>query len=230
MKDKGRKKEKMTTIIDLIIFEDDHLLAIAKPFGMLTQSDRTGDLAILDLAQDYVAEKGRAGDDYLGLVHRLDRPVGGVILLARTLQATKCLSEMFKERKVKKMYLARVEGEMEPPSGELNHALLKSGKKVRVVKKGMTGAKEARLFYRTLDLVDGKNESLVEVELVTGRRHQIRAQLSEMGNPIIGDIKYGSTKRFINGGIALFSRSLTFLHPATGVEVTISAEPPEELF
>ncbi len=218
----------MTTTLDSIIFEDDHLLAVVKPFGMLTQSDRTGELSLFDLAQDHVQKNVSAGNDYLGLVHRLDRPVGGVVLFARTLKATKFLSEMFRERSVKKIYLARVEGKMEPPFGELNHALLKSAKKVRVAKKGMAGAKDARLFYRVLNWVDGKNESLVEVELITGRRHQIRVQLSEMGNPIVGDIKYGSTKRFIAGGIALFSRSLTFLHPATGVEVTILAEPPEE--
>jgi len=218
----------MTTILDSIIFEDDHLFAVEKPFGMLTQSDRTGELSMFDLAQDYIVENGGTGDDYLGLVHRLDRPVGGVVLFARTLKATKHLSEMFRERKVKKMYLARVEGKMEPPTGELNHALMKSAKMVRVVQKGMTGSKDARLFYRTINFEAGKNESLVEVKLITGRRHQIRVQLSEMGNPIVGDIKYGSTKRFISGGIALFSRSLTFLHPITAVEVTIAAEPPEE--
>ncbi len=150
----------MTTIIDSVIFEDDHLLAVIKPFGILTQSDRTGELSIFDLAKNYIAEKRkRAGDDYLGLVHRLDRPVGGAILFARTLKATKYLSEMFRERRVKKIYLARVEGEVKPPSGELYHALLKSGKKVKVVQEGMTGAKDARLFYRVLNLVDGKNES-----------------------------------------------------------------------
>jgi 23S rRNA pseudouridine1911/1915/1917 synthase len=96
----------MATILDSIIFEDDYLLAVVKPFGMLTQSDRTGELSIFDLAQNYVTEKRkRAGDDYLGLVHRLDRPVGGVILFARTLKTTKSLSEMFRERKVKKCIL-----------------------------------------------------------------------------------------------------------------------------
>lgn len=233
MKDKENKKiDKLGDVKDIsdsILFEDNHLLAVDKPFGMPTQEDRTGDLSIFEAARDYIKEMYKGLDDpYLRLVHRLDRPVGGVILFARTPAMAKQLSEMFRERSVRKTYLARIDGKIEPHSGELVHTLLKSGTKMVVVPKGTPKARDARLLYRTLEDISGEVESLVEIDLITGRRHQIRAQFSAVGSPIRGDIKYGSKEKFSAGAIALFSKSLTFFHPASGEEITISVDPPDQ--
>ncbi|MBN1574123.1 MAG: RluA family pseudouridine synthase [Deltaproteobacteria bacterium] len=224
----------MKNFIESILYDDKHLLAVIKPFGVLTQGDLRGGLSVFDAARDYIGEKHRTldgpNDCYLSLLHRLDRPVGGVILFAKTPAAAKRLSEAFREREVKKTYLARIEGAVDPPSGELSHSLLKSGAKVSVVPEGAPGSKKALLFYRTLRNTGGDGESLIEIDLITGRRHQIRAQLSAVGHPVRGDIKYNSKNKFIPGGIALFSKSLTFAHPVTGEEMTITADPPEEFF
>jgi 23S rRNA pseudouridine1911/1915/1917 synthase len=237
MKNKENKNEcdsnKMKDIPGSIqyLFEDRHLVAVVKPFGMLTQSGRRGGASIFDRVREYIGGKYGSPDDiYLGLLHRLDRPVGGVILFAKTPDAARRLSAAFREREVKKTYIARIEGALEPPSGKLCHHLLKSGTKAAVAPEGTPGAKEAVLIYRTFKSDHDAGESLVEVDLITGRRHQVRAQLSAAGHPVLGDVKYGSKNRFIPGAIALFSMSLVFAHPVTGEEITISAEPPEEFF
>ncbi len=217
----------------LVLFEDNHVLAMVKPAGMLTQGDRTGDVSLLDLAKKYLKEKyKKPGDVYLGLVHRLDRPVGGVIVFARTSKAAGRLSGQFRSRETKKVYWALVEGKPDPPEGELVHFLVKSGTMMKTAQKETAGAQEARLIYQTRETRG--DESLVEVELITGRKHQIRAQLAAVGCPIVGDIKYGAKERQHTGrdpgeivpGIRLFARSLTFHHPVTGEEITIEAEPP----
>lgn len=233
MKDKENKKRSgsgdVNEISGLILYEDDHLLAVDKPFGMPTQKDRTGDISLHEAAGDYIRERDGIKDPFLRLVHRLDRPVGGVILFARTPTAARRLSETFRERGAKKIYLARIEGVVEPPTGVLIHSLLKSGSKATVVPEGTPRSKRALLNYRTLGCDEKADESLVEIDLITGRKHQIRAQLSHAGCPVCGDIKYGSKRKFVPGAIALFSVSLTFPHPATGEEMTVLADPPEEL-
>ena len=134
---------------NLVLFEDNHLLAMVKPTGMLTQADRTGDICLMDLAKRYLAEKyAKPGDVYLGLVHRLDRPVGGVIVFARTSKAASRLSEQFRERETKKTYRALVEGMPKLPFGELTHFLAKSGTMMKVVYPETPGAQEARLLYQ----------------------------------------------------------------------------------
>jgi 23S rRNA pseudouridine1911/1915/1917 synthase len=159
--------------------------------------------------------------------------VGGVIVFARTSKAAARLSAQFRGRETKKVYWALVEGRPEPAEGELVDWLVKSGTMMKTAPPAAAGAQEARLFFRTLEARG--DESLVEVELITGRKHQIRAQLAAVGCPIVGDIKYGAKGRDGAGrnpgdivpGIRLFARSLTFHHPVTGNEITIEAEPPE---
>jgi 23S rRNA pseudouridine1911/1915/1917 synthase len=218
----------------LVLFEDNHLLVMIKPAGMLTQADRTGDVCLLDLGRRYLKEKyGKPGEVYLGLVHRLDRPVGGVIVFARTGKSAARLSAQFRGRETKKAYRAVVEGRPRPADGELTHFLAKSGTMMKVVPSATAGAQEARLIYRTVKT--GPDASLVEVELITGRRHQIRAQLSAIGHPIVGDIKYGARPRGegrrragdIVPGIRLWARSVTLAHPVSGAEMTFAADPPE---
>ncbi len=196
---------------------------------MLTQGDRTGDISLLDLVRAYIKEKyQKPGEVYLGLVHRLDRPVGGVVVFSRTSKGARRMSEKFREREVKKIYWAAVEGVVSPPKGELLHHLLKSGTKMKISTDEIPKSQEARLTYETIDSHDDR--SLLSVNLITGRKHQIRAQMGAIGHPIVGDIKYGSKIEFMRGAIALFSRSLTFTHPVSGKEITISAEPPEGFF
>jgi 23S rRNA pseudouridine1911/1915/1917 synthase len=223
------RRGKTADIRDLVLYEDNHLIAIQKPFGMLTQGDRTGDISLLDLARGYIKEKyQKPGEVYLGLVHRLDRPAGGVVVFSRTSKSAKRMSEKFREREVKKIYRAVVEGIVSPPTGELTHYLLKSGAKMKISTEDTPDGQEARLIYEVVDSRDDK--SLLEINLITGRKHQIRAQMGAIGHPITGDIKYGSKTEFMRGAIALFSRSLTFTHPVSGVEMTISADPPEGFF
>jgi 23S rRNA pseudouridine1911/1915/1917 synthase len=219
----------------LVLYQDNHLLAMQKPAGILTQADRTGDICLMDLARRYLRENyHKPGEVFLGLVHRLDRPVGGVIVFARTSKAARRLSEQFRARKTKKVYRAVVEGRPDPPQGELTHWLMKSGMMMKVVRPRTPSSLEARLIYRTLETRG--DTSLVEVELITGRRHQIRAQLATLGCPIVGDIKYGA--KAIRGetrsagdvvtGIRLFASCLTFLHPTTGAQITLEAPTPRD--
>ncbi len=220
-------------IRQLVLYEDNHLLAMEKPAGILTQSDRTGDICLMDLARRYLARKySKTGEVFLGLVHRLDRPVGGVIVFARTSKAARRLSEQFRARETKKIYRAVVEGKPNPPEGELTHWLLKSGMMMKVVAPKTPSSQEARLIYRTRET--GRDTSLVEVELITGRRHQIRAQLAAIGCPIVGDIKYGARAgrdeprraEDVVSGIRLFASCLTFRHPTTGARITVEAPMP----
>ncbi len=227
----------VAAIEKLVLYQDNHLLAMIKPTGMLTQADRTGDICLMDLARRYLKERyEKPGEVYLGLVHRLDRPVGGVIVFARTSKAAGRLSAQFRERDTKKFYRAVVEGRPAPPEGELTHFLVKSGTMMKVAGPDTAGAQEARLFYRTLE--KSAEVSLMEVELITGRKHQIRAQLSAMGWPIVGDIKYGAAQMRgvkrgagdVVRGIRLWAYSVTVAHPVSGKQMTFTAEAPEGFF
>lgn len=209
-----------------VLYEDNHCLAVVKPARVLVAGDRTGDESLLELAKAYLKTKYRKpGAVYLGLVHRLDRPVSGVVLLARTSKAASRLSEQFRRGTVNKVYQALVEGRLEPAEGELSDWLLKDQTTniVRTAAPHAAGAKLSRLRYRTLEI--GRNLTLVEVQPLTGRSHQIRVQLATAGHPICGDGKYGS--RHSGGGeIALHAAALTFEHPTSHEPTTIAAAVP----
>lgn len=210
-----------------ILFEDNHCLAVNKPPRLLTMGDATGERTLLDLAKDYVKRKyDKPGAVFLGVVHRLDRPVSGVVLFARTSKAAARLSEQFRNRTVEKVYRAIVEGVPPERDAVLQDWLWKEpGRNVtQVVREGTPGAQQAALAVKRLRTTAGR--SLVEIRPVTGRSHQIRVQLAHRGWPILGDAKYGSPIR-LDGTIALHAASLTVRHPTKGEPVTVTAEEPE---
>lgn len=209
-----------------VLYEDNHCLAVAKPAGLLTAGDRTGDVSLLDIAKSYISEKyQKPGAVFLGLVHRLDRPVSGVVLFARTSKAASRLFEQFHQRTVRKVYQAIVEGQITPAEGELVDWLWKDEdlNQVSRVEPNSEGSREAILQYRTLRSVAGR--SLLEIEPKTGRSHQIRVQLAGAGHPILGDNKYGGQGR-LKGRIALHAASLSFAHPTRKEPITVSAPIP----
>jgi len=213
-----------------VLHEDNHLLAVLKPAGLLVQGDRSGDTSLLDSARSYLKEKyGKPGNVYLGLVHRLDRNVSGVVLLARTSKAAGRLSGQFRDGTVAKTYLAVVAGCPDPAEGEIRSWLSAKGDSRGVTRAGpcsFPGAKESLLRYRVLESVGGW--SLVEVKPVTGRRHQIRAQFALAGHPLLGDVKYGSKRRLADHRLALHAVSLTVSHPVGGKGLTLTAPLPED--
>jgi RluA family pseudouridine synthase len=211
------------TAFDLLHL-DNHLLVVVKPAGMLAQADRTGDADLLSLGKAFLkARFDRPGDVFLGLVHRLDRPVSGVTVLARTSKAAARLTQAFKERRVEKRYLAVVEGRL-VGEGERTDCLLKEKGHVRVVEEGTPGAKRAVLRWRALG-GEGAH-TLVEVELLTGRPHQVRVQLAALGTPILGDLRYGAREELDGRNLALHAYHLGFEHPVRRVPLAFTAAPP----
>lgn len=210
------------------VYEDNHLLVVVKPQGKLTQSDETGDLSLQDECKQYIKEKyQKPGEVYLGLVHRLDRPVGGLVAFARTSKAASRLSEQLRTHHMEREYLAVVEGEDLPARGDLCDWLLQGEDGlVRTVPAGTPGAKEARLRYRRLGAQDGT--ALVHLRLETGRKHQIRVQLSHLGYPIRYDMRYGHGER--GRDIALFGAVLRLTHPTLKKEMTFTACPENPAF
>ena len=210
------------------VYEDNHLLVVVKPQGKLTQSDETGDLSLQDECKQYIKEKyQKPGEVYLGLVHRLDRPVGGLVAFARTSKAASRLSEQLRVHHMEREYLAVVEGEDLPARGDLRDWLLQGEDGlVRTVPAGTPGAKEARLRYERLGAQDGT--ALVHLRLETGRKHQIRVQLSHLGYPIRYDMRYGHGER--GRDIALFGAVLRLTHPTIKKEMTFTACPENPAF
>ena len=210
------------------VYEDNHLLVAVKPQGQLTQSDETGDLSLQDECKQYIKEKyQKPGEVYLGLVHRLDRPVGGLVAFARTSKAASRLSEQLRTHHMEREYLAVVEGEDLPARGDLRDWLLQGEDGlVRVVPEGTPGAKEARLHYERLGAREGT--ALVHLRLETGRKHQIRVQLSHLGYPICFDMRYGHGER--GRDIALFGAVLRLTHPTLKKEMTFTACPENPAF
>lgn len=211
-----------------IYHEDNHILLVEKPAGLLSQGDLSGDLDILTLAKYHIKSRDKKpGNVYIGLVHRLDRPVSGVMVLAKTSKAAGRLSLQFRERQVTKIYWAVVEGVLDAESGELRHRLKKNRemRKTMVVGPHDTG-KDAVLRYRVLGAENSK--SLVEIQLVTGLSHQIRAQFSAVGHPVVGDRKYNGKTPFKKGKIALHAHSLTIGHPVNKKPITATSETPED--
>lgn len=210
------------------VYEDNHLLVAVKPQGQLTQSDQTGDLSLQDECKQYIKEKyQKPGEVYLGLVHRLDRPVGGLVAFARTSKAASRLSEQLRVHHMEREYLAVVEGEDLPARGDLRDWLLQGEDGlVRVVPEETPGAKEARLHYERLGAREGT--ALVHLRLETGRKHQIRVQLSHLGYPIRYDMRYGHGER--GRDIALFGAVLRLTHPTLKKEMTFTACPENPAF
>jgi 23S rRNA pseudouridine1911/1915/1917 synthase len=208
-----------------ILYEDNHLLGVLKPGGLLTQGDRTGDVTALALAKTYLKKKYRKpGNVFVGLVHRIDRPVSGVLLFARTSKAASRLAREFHARRAEKTYLAVVVGRVEGPGGELVSWIERDHKRSRAVAQPSARAKRAVLDYRVLGRRGGY--TLVELLPGTGRHHQIRVQLAGISHPIVGDIKYGADEPLPDKTIALHAARLRVKHPTRNEYVTVEAPPP----
>ena len=211
-----------------ILYEDNHLIAVYKKPSDLSQSDKTGDAALDSETKKYLAVKyNKPGDVFLGVVHRLDRPVGGVMLFARTSKALERMNEVFRTREVKKIYLAVVKERPPEEEGVLTHFLKKNEKqnKTYVYDNEVKGSKKASLSYKLAGRSD--RYFLLEIELHTGRHHQIRAQLAKIGCPVKGDLKYGYQRSNEDGSICLFARKLEFIHPVKKEKVSITAHFPQ---
>ena len=204
-----------------VLLLDNDLLVVCKPAGMLVQGDRTGDTTLLDQAREYLKHKFNSPNEvYLGLVHRLDRPTSGVIVFARTSKAAAHLSAQFQSRTARKTYWALVEGQI-PAEGRWVDWIVRMGITSRVAKEAE--GQEAALYFRRLGY--RKNISWVEIELHTGRHHQIRVQFAYRGYPVLGDLRYGAEIKFGQKALALHARTLTITHPTQGTEMTFTAEP-----
>ncbi len=209
-----------------ILFEDNHLLALNKPAGLATMGASRGKPTLLGLARQYIKQKyHKPGNVYLGIVSRLDAPASGVVLMARTSKAARRLTRQFRRRRVQKTYWAVVEGRVQRPSATLVDWLARDEPQQRVAVAGpdAADAKPARLSYRRLFVAAA--ESLLEVDLQTGRKHQIRVQLARHGHPVLGDRKYGA-RQVLLGGIALHACRLVVEHPTTGRSIEITAPLP----
>ncbi|WP_370900286.1 RluA family pseudouridine synthase [Chryseobacterium gossypii] len=211
-----------------IVFEDNHLIVINKKVGQLVQGDKTGDESLLESIKKFIKTRdAKPGNVFLGLVHRIDRPTSGLVIYAKTSKALSRLTQMVKNREIKKTYWAIVAKELIPQSQRLVHFLKKNEKnnKAVVFPKATDGAKEAMLTYNIIRNLD--HYMLLEIDLETGRHHQIRAQLSKIGVPIKGDLKYGSPRSNPDGGINLHARKLEFIHPVTKEKIEITAPVPQ---
>lgn len=213
-----------------VLFEDNHLLIINKRSGDISQGDKTGDVPLSDVVKEYIKHKyNKPGDVFLGVVHRLDRPTSGVIIFAKTSKALERLNKMLRDKKIKKTYWAVVKGAPKKKEDTLANYLKKNSKnnKSTVYQKEISGSKHAVLHYKTLKKLD--NYSLLEVDLETGRHHQIRAQLSAIGFPIKGDLKYGFNRSNKDASIHLHARKIAFVHPVSKEEISVIAPTPNEV-
>ena len=210
-----------------ILYEDNHLLVVEKPVNIPTQADASGDPDLLSLLkEDLKIRYQKPGNVYLGLVHRLDRPVGGVMVFGKTSKGAARLAQQIREGGFQRRYLGVVEGYPRHLSGSLRHYLLKDKRRnlVRVVRPHEEGAQEAILDYEVLAM--SNSQSLVRIHLRTGRSHQIRVQLAEMGHPLWGDRRYGQNQRQ-QGTIALWAEGISFRHPTTRELLDFSRRPPQ---
>ena len=211
-----------------VLYEDNHIIAVSKTCHEIVQGDKTGDIPLSETVKAYIKEKyQKPGEVFLGVTHRLDRPTTGVVLFARTSKALSRLNEMFKSHeKIKKTYWAIVQSPPPTPQRRLENYLWRNEKQNKsfVVKSGTKDAKRAVLSYETIAQSD--RYTLLEINLETGRHHQIRCQLAAIGCPIKGDLKYGAKRSNPDGGISLHARKIEFIHPVSKMPIEITAPVP----
>ena len=212
-----------------VLYEDNHIIVINKAAGEIVQGDKTGDVSLCDTMKQYIKEKyAKPGNVFIGLPHRLDRPVSGIVVFAKTSKALERLNRMFSEGAVKKIYWALTKGIPTPAEADIDSWILRNEKmnKSFSYPKEVKGAKHALLHYRLV--AASQNYNLIEVELKTGRHHQIRCQLSSIGCPIKGDLKYGAQRSNPDGSISLHARYIEFVHPVSKEQIAITAPLPDD--
>ena len=213
-----------------ILYEDNHIIAVNKTCNEIVQGDKTGDTPLSETVKAYIKDKyNKPGEVFLGVTHRLDRPTSGVVLFARTSKALTRLNAMFQTHdQIKKTYWAIVQGAPKQPEARLENWLVRNEaqNKSYIAKPNAKGAKQAVLQYKTL--VRGDNYTLLEINLETGRHHQIRCQLAAIGCPIKGDLKYGAKRSNPDGGICLHARQIEFIHPVSKENICITAPIPDD--
>ena len=212
-----------------VVYEDNHIIVVNKTASEIVQADKTGDTPLSETVKQYLKEKyQKPGNVFLGVTHRLDRPVSGLVVFAKTSKALTRLNEMFRTSEVKKTYWAVVKNAPKEPEGELVHFLVRNEKqnKSYAYDKEVPKSKKAILDYRLI----GRSENyyLLEVDLKTGRHHQIRCQLAKIGSPIKGDLKYGAERSNPDGGISLHARHIEFVHPVSKELVSVTAPVPSD--
>lgn len=215
-----------------VVYEDNHIIVVNKAPGEIVQGDKTGDEPLVESLKRWIKEKySKPGNVFLGVVHRLDRPVGGLVVFARTSKALARMNEMFRNGEVSKTYWALTRNCPEPAEGRLEHYITSTERnnKSYASLTPRAGAKKAALTYRLLSQSDRYN--LLEINLETGRKHQIRVQLAAIGCPIRGDLKYGDKRSNPDGSISLMARRIRFTHPVSGKEIDLTAPlPPDNLW
>ena len=210
-----------------VIYEDNHIIVVNKTASEIVQADKTGDTPLSETVKQYLKEKyQKPGNVFIGVTHRLDRPVSGLVIFAKTSKALPRLNEMFKNSEVKKTYWAIVKNAPKENEGELIHYLVRNEKqnKSYAYDKEVPNSKKAILHYRLI--AHSQNYFLLEVDLKTGRHHQIRCQLAKMGCPIKGDLKYGSPRSNPDGSISLHARRVSFIHPVSKEQIDLEAPVP----
>ena len=213
-----------------IVFEDNHLFIVNKPAGILAQGDKTGDKSLIDLAKEYLKiTYSKKGNVFLGLVNRIDRPTSGIVILTKTSKALSRMNSLIKKREIKKFYWAIIDKGFPKDKGPLDGWFRKNSKlnKSFIYEKEVTNSKLGSLKYtRVKDL---EKYSLFEVDLETGRHHQIRTHFSKLGYPIVGDLKYGAKRSLKDGSIYLHSRRIIFEHPIKKIKIDLIANPPKNV-
>ncbi|MDC1464959.1 RluA family pseudouridine synthase [Polaribacter sp.] len=213
-----------------VLFEDNHIIIVNKRAGDITQGDKTGDKPLSDVVKEYVKDKyNKPGLVFIGTVHRLDRPTSGILIFARTSKALERLNKMLREKTIKKTYWTLVKNAPKATTGTLTNFLKKDTKKNKsfVYNKEIEGSKNAILHYNVIKKLE--NYFLLEIDLETGRHHQIRTQLAHIGSPIKGDLKYGFPRSNKDGSISLHARKIKFIHPVSKEEITITAPTPKDI-
>lgn len=212
-----------------VLYEDNHIIIVSKRSGEIVQGDKTGDRTLADDVKAYIKERyAKPGNVFLGVVHRLDRPVSGIVVFARTSKALSRLNDMFRTKDVHKTYWALTKNMPAEPEATLRHWIVRNEKqnKSYAYDREVPGSKEAVLHYKVIGNSD--NYTLLEINLMTGRHHQIRCQLSTIGCPIKGDLKYGARRSNPDGSISLLARRIEFVHPVSKEPVSIEAPLPDE--
>ncbi len=211
-----------------VVYEDNHIIVVNKTSSEIVQGDKTGDTPLSDIVKQYLKEKyNKPGNVFIGVTHRLDRPVSGLVVFAKTSKALSRLNEMFKNSAVRKTYWAIVKNRPEKDEGELVHFLVRNEKqnKSYAYDREVPHSKKAILHYRVIG--QSENYYLLEIDLKTGRHHQIRCQLAKMGCPIKGDLKYGFPRSNPDGSICLHARKVCFVHPVSKENIELEAPVPE---